>query len=280
MIIFCLRNRRHGRANNDMPAMEIVNPIFDRHELGNHELNLQPTQVGINTLMRFAEGYNIHIDTSTQGNQSQSEAAVVDQDDARPTAFSHTYARPDEAAVVGQERTGLTAAGYSYARPDGEIGVSNSAYNQPVYDEIPFQTEEESAAYDSPLPLLRNFETHAEHPGGWGPPLPRGHPILDAVQDISRAQTSRGNPEYRNLPPIANPTLAAQECHQPLSPPEYMHLQTDDVAVQSYQHLSAASTPSSSGVTNPFYDRHIHIGTSRNTSQGQLDEGDEYESMA
>ena len=312
MIIFYLRNwRQRQEANNDKPARDIINPTFDRDDLENNELHLQPTQI------RHTEGYHIHIDTRTPGNQSQNKAAVVHQEHTRPTAGSYSYARPDKAAVVGQERNGVTAVGYSHARPDGEIGVIDSAFNQPVYDEIPVRTEEETATYANPLPLLQNFETNAEHQGGRGLPLPLGQHILVRVEGISQTQTRRGSPEYRNLPPIANsnlvsrgshrpfspaeymhlqadddvaeyrnlppianPNLVSRGSHRPLSPEEYMHLQTDDVAVQSYQQLSAASTPASSGEANPFHDQHIHVGTSRNARRGHLDEGDEYESMA
>ena len=271
MIIFYLRNPRQRQGANN--ARDILNPIFVGDDSKNNELHLQPTQI------RDAKGYNI--DTRTRGNQSQSKAAVVHQEHTRPTAGNYSYARPDKAAVVGQERTGVTAVGYSHARPAGEIGVINSAFNQPVYDEIPVRTEEEkTVTYDNPLPILQNFEANAEDQGGRGPPLPIGQHILDRVQGISQTRTSRGSPMYRNLPPIANPNLVSRGSHQPLSPEEYMHLQTDDVAVQSYQQLSAASTPASSGATNQFHDQHIHVGTSRDARRSHLDEWDKYESMA
>ena len=237
---------------------DVINPVYMSNELGESERKLQPFHLSINDDNRVANGHNISIDARNHRDQSQHGLVHVNQ--VRTAKVDEI---PDISAVMA--------------------GVTENAFSQPLYDEIPIQHKQrEAPTYNSPLPILREleFDTNDGHQFDKGPPLPCGHPLLDRAQDTSQSQTKRINPEYKNLPPFVKSGLITYENQWPLRPSEYMHLQVDDTAVSCYQPLSTTTVSTITSIANPCYGQNDLETTKRNFSVRFPDDGNQYEFTA
>ena len=197
LIIFCGRKaKKNVHENSDKRIVATKNPVFD-YRLESEYIDAEYTEP------QFAQN-----EMKSYRSEPQQWPPVANE---KLTRHSACCSYPTSDGTVNDKQT-LHSPYCSYSAPDR---VTNEPGDQPLYDSIPCQTQqEETSIYQSPVPILADFDTggkprHIRRPSLSDPRLLP--PISSSTTTLSGRPPEYGNVYVENPDPTGS--LASSPSH-------------------------------------------------------------------